>query len=164
MTIVIPSLVSLRLPFFSYSLNLTRQLEGHSFKIQARPYYSSAQDPPTAPHLIQNRISSPENGLGGPVRAATPHCHPSDFIPGDSHTSPLQEHCFLLFCRHTRDTPTPGPLSLLFPLPKMLLPDGHMDYSLTPFRSWFKCYSLIKVFPGLSKTKPSPVPSFTLTG
>lgn len=40
MIIVIPSLVVLLLPSFSYSLNLAQQLEGHFSKTQVRPYYS----------------------------------------------------------------------------------------------------------------------------
>lgn len=40
MIIVIPSLVVLLLPSFSYSLNLAQQLEGHFSKIQVRPYSS----------------------------------------------------------------------------------------------------------------------------
>ena len=60
--IVIPSLGSLLLPSFSYSFNLAQRLEGHSSKIQVRPNYSPAPDPPMAPHLTQNRTQSPTNG------------------------------------------------------------------------------------------------------
>lgn len=97
MIIIIPSLVSLLLPSFSSGLNLAWQLEGHSSKIQVRPYYSSAPDPCVAPHLTQNRIQSPTNGLRRP---ATPRWHPADFISDDSHTSPLQEQFPSVLYRH----------------------------------------------------------------
>lgn len=56
---VIPSLLSPHRPLLSYNPNLPRQPEGRSLKIQVRPYYSSAQNPPVAPHLTQKRSQSP---------------------------------------------------------------------------------------------------------